>query len=103
MVSKLLGKEEKGERAYGNFEINEFLGESAHLIVEAEAVFAWLGGCEYEIPLTLLGSVHYYSVIGPSNFVVDVEGSSCLDLYAQMISVGFREDTTPHEEGGSVD
>jgi hypothetical protein len=58
---------------YGNFEIDHLLCESAHLVVEAETVFSHIIGREYEIALSLLGSVEDDLVCGTDNRVVDIE------------------------------
>ena len=67
---------------YGDLEIDHLLGESAHLIVEAEAVFAHVKRCEDEIALSLLGSVENDFVCGADNRVVDIERASGLHLFA---------------------
>ena len=40
-----------------NLEVDQLLGECAHFIVETEAIFANLVGCEDEVTLTFLGAV----------------------------------------------
>lgn len=68
---------------YGDLEIDHLLGESAHLIVEAEAVFAHVKRCEDKIALSLLGAVENDFVCGADNRVVDIERASGLHLFTR--------------------
>lgn len=65
---------------YSDFEVNHFLGKSAHIIIEAEPVFARLLRRKYKIPLAFLLGVHDDLVAGAHNAVVDIEGTARLDL-----------------------
>ena len=66
---------------YGDLEIDHLLGECAHLIVKAEAVFAHVKRREDKIALPLLGAVENDFVGGADNRVVDIEGASGLHLF----------------------
>ena len=66
---------------YGDLEIDHLLGKRAHLIVEAEAVFAHVKRCEDKIALSLLGAVEDDFVCGADNRVVDIERASRLHLF----------------------
>lgn len=76
---------EEGERervlvscvfTYCDFEIDHFVCERAHLIVEAEAVLARVLGCEDKISLSFFFAGEDYSVAWAVDYVVDVEGAS---------------------------
>jgi hypothetical protein len=58
---------------YGDFKIDHFLRESAHLVVEAETVFSHFIRREHEVALPLLGSIEDNPVRGADNQVVDIE------------------------------
>ena len=42
---------------YRNLEIHHLLGESTHIVVEAESVFSWLFCCEDIIALSFFGAL----------------------------------------------
>lgn len=65
---------------YRNFEVNHLLGKSAHIIIEAEPVFARLLRRKHKISLAFLLGVHNDLVPGAHNAVVDIEGTARLDL-----------------------
>lgn len=58
---------------YGNLEVHIFLGECAHLIVEAESVLSSLRGREDKVALALLLAIHNESLVWSDNLVVDIE------------------------------
>lgn len=66
--------------AYRNLKVNDLLGESRHLVVEAEAVLARRVGREDKVALALLGAVHHAVLIGADDLIVDVEATTGLDL-----------------------
>jgi hypothetical protein len=76
-----------GRGTYSDLEINKFLSEGTHLIVEAESVFARLASCEDKVALSLLLSIHDDLLIGTHNLVIDIERSSRLDLEFGSISI----------------
>lgn len=43
--------------AHSNFKVDKLLGERAHLVVEAKAIFANLVGRENEVALSFFGTV----------------------------------------------
>jgi hypothetical protein len=63
-----------------NLKVHKLLGEGAHLIIEAELVFANLVRCEDEIALPLLLPVHDDFVVGAGNLVVHIKGAARLYL-----------------------
>jgi hypothetical protein len=65
---------------YRDLEIDHLLCESRHLVVEAEAVFAFVVRREDEIALALLRPVQYRLLIGAYDGEVDIKGASGLDL-----------------------
>jgi hypothetical protein len=71
---------QKQEIAYSNFEIDKLLCKCAHLVIEAESVFSRLAGGEDEVALSLLFTIHDDLVPRSHNLVIDIEGTSCLDL-----------------------
>jgi len=64
------------EGTYGDLEIDHLLDPGAHLVVEAEAIFALLFRCEHKVALALFRALHYYPVIGANYAVIDVEGAA---------------------------
>ena len=68
-------------------EIDELLGERAHVILEAEGVFADMVGSEDVVTLALAYAVEENLVVGILHLVVDIEGASSLDLYSIRRSV----------------
>jgi len=66
---------------YGNLKVHKFLSKCAHLVVEAESVFARVGCCEDEVALSLLLPIHNDLVIRSNYLIIDVERSSSLDLF----------------------
>lgn len=69
-----------------NLEVDVFLSEGAHLVVEAEGVFADLVCGKDEVALSLLLAVHNNLAIGAFNNVVDIERTTGLDLH-QLFSL----------------
>lgn len=85
--SQLAGTSRKGgeqELTYSDFKVDEFLCECAHLVVEAEPVLSSLGRCKDEIPLSLLLAIHHDLVSWTNNLVINIEGTSCLNLYIEI-------------------
>jgi hypothetical protein len=70
----------KKGKTYSDFEIHKLLSERAHLIIEAESVFARLSRSEDEISLSLFRAIHNDLVPGSHHLVINIEGTSCLDL-----------------------
>ena len=68
---------------YSDFEIDHFLGKSAHFVVEAETVIADVVAGEDKVTLSLLGLGHDDLVAGAGDCEVDVKGPAGLDLDAQ--------------------
>lgn len=74
----------KRRGAYGDFKVDQLLCESAHLVVEAEAVLADFIGCEDEVTLSFLGSVEddfLLPAIGSwaDNRIINVERTTSLN------------------------
>lgn len=63
-----------------NLEVNKFLGESAHLVVEAKLVLAGLVGGKDEVPLAFSLAIHNVFAVRAGNLVVNIEGTSGLHL-----------------------
>ena len=78
------GQEPEAGSTYSYFEINKFLRECAHLIVEAKSVFSSLACGEDEVSLSLLFPIHDDLVPRSHNLVIDIEGASCLNLREQL-------------------
>lgn len=72
--------------SYSDFEIHHLLGKSAHIIVKAEPIFTRLLGREHKIPLSFLLGVHDDLVPGAHNIVVDIKGTTRLDLEVAKIT-----------------
>ena len=72
------------ELTYSDFKVDEFLCECAHLVIKAESVFSSLGRCEDEVPLSLLLTIHHDLVSWTNNLVINIEGTSCLDLCIEI-------------------
>jgi hypothetical protein len=77
-------------RTYGDLEIHKLLGPGAHLVVEAEAVFAHVSRREHKVALLLLLALHDDAFLWPDNLVVDVEGAARLDLHISYISIPIQ-------------
>lgn len=76
---------EKGRRegegaAYSDFEVDHFVCESGHLVVEAYAVFSHVLCCEDKVSLSFFLACHDLLVIRSYHLVVDVEGAARLNL-----------------------
>jgi hypothetical protein len=65
---------------YSNLKIHLFLGKRWHFIVKAEAILANIVCREYKIALSLLGTLHDEFLIGSCYGIVDIEGTSGLNL-----------------------
>ena len=81
--SQLADSSQKGgkqELTYSDFKVDKLLCECAHLVIKAESVFSSLGRCEDEVPLSLLLTIHHDLVSWTNNLVINIEGTSCLDL-----------------------
>ena len=76
--------------AYRDLEVHRLLRKGAHLVVEAEAVFARVVGREDEVTLALFGAVEDHLLVGARDGVVDVERAARLDLQSR-ISSGYAE------------
>lgn len=63
-----------------NLEIDVFLGESAHIVIEAEGVFADLLGGEDEVALSLFLAIHDNLTIGTLDGIVDIKRTTGLNL-----------------------
>ena len=63
----------KGSMTDRNLEVDEFLGERAHLVVEAELVLARHSRGEDKVSLPLLLSLQNYLAEWPSHLIVDIE------------------------------
>jgi hypothetical protein len=80
---------------YRDLEIYKLLRKGTHLVVKAEAVLSSLCSREHKITLSFLLSIHYDLIIWSYHLVIDIERSSCLDLYVRMyISVNPMAGTT---------
>jgi hypothetical protein len=80
----------KDRRTYSDLEIHKLLCECAHLVIEAEPVFPDLQGREDEVALALLLAVHDDLVVGAGHLIIDIEGTTCLDLRTpNSISINF--------------
>lgn len=71
-------------KTYSDLEIYKLLRKSTHLIIEAKSIFAGLRSREHKVTLSFLLSIHYDLVLWSDNLVVDIEGSSCLDLFSHQ-------------------
>lgn len=71
---------------YGDLEIDDFLRERAHLVVEAESIFSCVGGGEYKVALALFLVLHDYLLVWADHAVVDVEGAARLNLNSERRS-----------------
>jgi hypothetical protein len=89
------GKGEE-EGTYSDLEIHKFLRKSTHLVIETELIFARLRSCEHEVSLSLLLSIHYDFVLWSDDLVVDVERSSCLDLFPAISTFPFFQPNPIH-------
>lgn len=69
-----------------DLEVHDLLGERAHLIVEAESVFADIVGGEDKVSLPLLIAFYDLVFVGADDFVIYVEGTSGLNLPQLAIS-----------------
>jgi hypothetical protein len=65
---------------YGDFKVDHLLGESGHLVVEAEGVFAVALRSEDVVALSLLCSIQDDLAARRSHGVVDIEGAARLNL-----------------------
>jgi hypothetical protein len=74
------GQRTKRGNAYSDFKIDKLLRECAHLIIEAESVFARLARGEDEVALSLLFAIQDDLVPRSHNLVINIEGASCLNL-----------------------
>jgi hypothetical protein len=72
------------ELTYSDFKVDEFLCECAHLVIKAESVFSSLGRREDEVPLSLLLTIHHDLVSWTNNLVINIEGTSCLNLRIEI-------------------
>ena len=63
-----------------DLEVHDLLGKRAHLVVEAESVFANFVGGEDKVSLPLPIAFYDLVFVGPDDFVIDVEGTAGLDL-----------------------
>lgn len=80
MLQQDEARDQMAESTYSDFEVNKLLCKCAHLVVEAESVFSRLARGEDEVSLSLLFPIHDYLVRRSRDFIIDVEGASCLNL-----------------------
>lgn len=74
-------KERRGTKVtYSDFEIDEFLLESTHVVIEAETILSHLLRRKHEITLPLFRPIHYNFFIWSLDLVVDIERAAGLDL-----------------------
>lgn len=95
-LSKGDGREEKGwirgcrvVTTYRNLEIHHFIRDGAHLIIEAEAVFAHFIGSEDKVALPLFFAFHNPFLVRSVDAIVDIEGAAGLHLCVCMLEGGF--------------
>jgi hypothetical protein len=62
--------------AYRNFKVNKLVGKRAHLVVEAEFVFATVVRREDEVALPLLLPIHNDLAARARHLIVNVEGAA---------------------------
>jgi hypothetical protein len=74
-------------RTYRNLEVHELIGKSRHLIIEAEAVFANVVCSEDEVALSLLLALHDDTLAWADDGVVNIKGSSRLNLGVTNVSL----------------
>lgn len=84
---------------YRNLEIHHLLCKSAHLIVEAESVFALLFRREDEVALSFFLTFHDNLVIGTDHAVIDIERAASLDLFGDR-SINTEFLTLVKKKGG---
>ena len=63
-----------------DIEVNEFLSEGGHVVLEAEGVFADVVCSENVVALALAYAIEEDLVVGVLHLVVDVEGATSLNL-----------------------
>lgn len=68
------------KQTYSDLKIDNFIGDGAHLIIEAEAVFADFVSREDKVALSLFVAFHDPFLVRAVDAVVDVEGAAGLDL-----------------------
>lgn len=78
---------------YSNLEVNHLLGESRHLIVEAERVFTVALGSEDVVTLSFLRTVQDDLAAWCSHGVVNIEGATRLNLFQKNVRYHQLEST----------
>ena len=72
-------------------EVDELLGERAHVVLEAEGVFADVVCSENVVALALAYAIEEDLVVGVLHLVVDVEGTTSLNLQSVRPPSGLIE------------
>lgn len=70
--------------SYGNLKVDEFVGEGAHLVVEAELVLANDVGVEDKVALALLLAIEDDLLVRAGDNVIDIERTTGLDLVSTV-------------------
>lgn len=94
-------RERLQQTTYGNLKVHHLLRKGAHLVVEAEAVFANIVCGEYKVTLALLCAIENESVSGADDGIIDIERTTGLYLFADMsdlvLALSVGEEQIPRE------
>ena len=72
--------------AYRDLKVHYLICERAHFVIEAESIFSRLFCRENRVHLPLKSVAHDLLLIGSSDFIINVEAASRLDLECPQTS-----------------